>query len=155
MSGNDMTKSKPSAGGSLGFRTLCAVSAILIALIFLGCMSLSIGEHKHLPGEATTGVLTQEGTILLQPGSEQTVYYPIPYAQPPNLELEDEHNVHQYCVVQEQKPDLFRISYPQPHHKGYITVTWKARGVRVPAPSVATPAPASSSELPPAPVPVP
>jgi hypothetical protein len=100
-------------------------------------------------------VLTQEGTVSLRPGSEQTVYYPLPYASPPNLELQD--NYDSYEVV-EQKETCFRIrSGSSPWNR---PATWKARGVRAlaPVPSVPTPPFEPTPPpmlLPPTPIPVP
>jgi hypothetical protein len=122
-------------------------------------MGVAIGsrvadEPKPCAAAEDSGVLTQEGTIAIRPGGERVVYYPIPYASPPNLELESERD---YCHVVEQKEACFRVRF----HDGFTTsqrsLAWKARGVRCPPPPAAPPTDAAAPPtlLPPTPVPVP
>src|ERR1700730_3352638 len=107
-------------------------------------MSISIGGHwddaKTCEGADNpdeSGILTQDGKILIRPGSEQIIYYPIGFVSPPNLELEDGSH---YCDTVEQKEGYFRVRF----HTGFWTsqesLTWKARGVRCPPPPTAPPA---------------
>ncbi len=154
--------------GRLG-RLLCsrpagAVAASLSALIVLGCMGIAIGNRTAEETKACLGpgavaddssVLAQEGKIRIRPGSEKIVYYPIPYASPPNLEFQDDCD---YCDVIEEKENCFRIRFHSNFSTTQQTLCWKARGVRCPAPAAApaepTPTAPSSTLLPPAPVPV-
>jgi hypothetical protein len=142
-------------------RPAAAISAALSVGIFLGCMSISIGcrtaeEAKPCPDDSS--VLAQEGKVrsVHLASADQTIYYPIPYAAPPNLELHDPHGI--YTVV-EQKETHFRVRVS--HTVGSTwdgdSVTWKARGVRCPppAPPASTP-PAEAAPpalLPPNPLP--
>lgn len=128
------------------------LSFVALAVVFLGCMSLSIGERTvttSLEGD----VLTQQGCVAtLASKEEREVYYPIPYATPPNLELTTESACDRHDVqILEQKEDRFRIKAKSAL---LSSVTWKARGVRRPAPP-AGPAPPEvvpPPELPPQPV---
>src|SRR5262249_22617919 len=98
----------------------------------LGCMSFSIG----CPWPAATssdGCLTQSGSVTIPPGAEQDVYFPIPYASPPNLALGD---WPEGCVLIEQKADHFRIRNMHRGGLGAAEVDWTAKGVRGPAPVV-------------------
>jgi hypothetical protein len=80
-------------------------------------------------------------------GEPITVYYPVPYASPPNLEIHDSfHN----CRILEQRADGFRIVQDNP----VLTFTWTARGVKS-APAAQPVAPASVAVLPAAPASVP
>jgi hypothetical protein len=135
-------------------RRAAVLAAAVTVLIFLGCMSLSIGgrNYEGQPGGHTDGdVFIQKGTVHVKGRCEQDVYYPVPYAHTPNLELGED--IDQYHLV-EQKEDHFRVWNPGP---GTATVKWKARGVRVPPPAPVPPpvvVPEQAAPLPPEPVPV-
>jgi hypothetical protein len=125
----------------------------MIALIFLGCMSFSFGGHYDVPPDGE--VLTQKGQVTVKGGCEQDVYYPVPYASPPNLDANDTFD---HAELLEQRADHFRVRNTSALA---ICVNWKARGVRclgtpavapVPAPA---PAPAATDPPPPEPVPLP
>jgi hypothetical protein len=100
-----------------------------MVLIFLSCMSFSIGDRsaESPPG---TNPLVQEGEVTVLPGTEQDVYYPIPYASPPNLTIKD---FAKECEIVAQEPDHFRIANANGTHGGFFEVKWKARGLRGPA----------------------
>src|SRR5262245_54727358 len=94
-------------------RTIGATALVALTAVFLGCMSLSIGDGERLVVEKRPakpdedeGVLQQRGSVpSLRPGVEQKVYYPVPYASPPNLQIGyDEH-----FVVVDQQADHFVI----------------------------------------------
>jgi hypothetical protein len=118
--------------------TVCAV--VFLACVVLGCMSISLGIGT---GHSDSGLLEQEGELDVKDGLTQTVFYPIPYASPPNLVVNDSfHSV----VVEEQACDHFRFRGV----KAEPSVGWKAKGLRgpppaPPAPIIVTPA-ATSSE---------
>src|SRR5262249_59100854 len=78
----------------------CAVTVLLIAI---GCTSSSHVEVVEKVGDDS--VLVQSDSISLQPGVEQAVYYPIPYASTPQLAITDD-PYHSYVIVA-QKPDHF------------------------------------------------
>jgi hypothetical protein len=73
-------------------------------LISLGCLSLNFGGWSHKADDPS--VLAQTGSVPIPKGQEVTVYYPKPYASPPNLELDD--TFHSYKII-EQKADCFRV----------------------------------------------
>ena len=100
-------------------------------LVFMGCMSFAIGPHYDAPPEG--GVLEQEGEASLRQLAEVDVYYPVPYAFPPNLDVTDPyHN----AEVLEQRADHFRVRNTCGHPVG---VTWKVKGVRYSPAAVSTP----------------
>jgi hypothetical protein len=119
------------------------LSGLSLLALFLGCMSLSIGG-----GNCDADVLDQSGKVCLKRGEVQDVYYPIPYASPPNLELDWMDA--DACEILDQKADHFRIVI----NKGSCPfgVTWKARGVKAPVivPAAASPCPPVSEAPPPA-----
>jgi hypothetical protein len=94
-------------------------------------MSFSFGGRnyeKHTSeSRCEDGLFIQEGTTRLRPRSEQDVFYPVPYAHPPNLELGEDCDD---CVILEQKEDHFRVK-----NQSFFTanVGWQARGIRHPA----------------------
>ncbi|HTU18773.1 MAG TPA: hypothetical protein VMG10_11990 [Gemmataceae bacterium] len=97
---------------------------------------------------APDGTTCQEGKVKLRPGQEFEVFYPIPYASPPNLEISGDT---ESCEIIEQKADHFHIRY-----KGtlFANPCWKARGVKClpppgAAPTVVVTPPASPPPPPP------
>ena len=135
-------------------RQASALAGTILILIFLGCMSLSIGCKTEADG--TSG---QEGKLSLHHGQEIDVYYPAPYAAPPNLELSGDCDK---CEIIEQKADHFRIRC---NDACDATPHWKARGLRCPpavtppsvlvAPSAPPPAPPPPTNGSPVPLPTP
>jgi hypothetical protein len=149
--------------GVLFGRTAGALAACLFVLFSLGCMSFWFGtpgcEIITKAGAEDCEVLTQEGRVAVRPASDQVVFYPVAYASPPNLEIEDRFQV---CDVVEQKENCFRVHF-RASTGGEITVAWKARGMKAAPPADAPPgldvAPAvpvqpTASAQPAAPVPV-
>ncbi len=119
-------------------RTTIIASAVCFLASALGCMSFSFGEHTEVV--APDGNLTkQTGTIHVPPGQEVMVYYPGPYASPPNLVVDD--TFHQ-CSVIEQRPDGFRVKNSSPFAQD---VTWSARGMRAATVTVSPAAPGVSA----------
>jgi hypothetical protein len=140
-------------------RASAGVAACLGIVVVLGCMSINLGgrsadESKPCPDD---GVLVQEGKVPVRPGSEQVIYYPVAYASPPNLEVQDALGL---CDVLEQKETCFRVRFHPNFQTTNASLSWKARGVRgssppaVPAGAAPEAAP-STTGLPSAPVPVP
>jgi hypothetical protein len=124
-------------------KLLLLLALICLPLLATGCIALSFGGCEH--AEAS-GVLTQSGKVTCKCESQVTVYYPVPYASPPNLEIHDQ--ARNFSLL-EQRADCFRIVQVSP---GLPNVDWTARGVRSPAtiaPSTSDPAPS----VPPATVP--
>jgi hypothetical protein len=99
-----------------------AVAGALFVLILIGCMNFAIGNRTIEDGN---GVLVQEGDVHLTKDGEEDVYYPIPYASVPNLEVNDSFA---HFKIIEQKEDHFRI-----RNTSFIAedVHWHARGVRI------------------------
>jgi hypothetical protein len=126
-------------------RKVGALATVSLAVIFLGCMSLSFGERTVVETHPEHDVLTQEGSVSVLEGEVREVYYPIPYASPPNLDVRD---CFHDCMILDQKPESFRVRNPT--HSS-IEVKWKARGVRCVVPASTLPPPPG---LPPTPVPV-
>jgi hypothetical protein len=112
-------------------RPSAILAAVLALLIVAGCMSLNIGGNSD-----ENGALVQTGTVSVPANAELEVYYPVPYAGPPNLEIED---WHQDCVITEQKDNHFRIR--NNHGSWSRNVSWKARGLRVPPAVIVNPPP--------------
>jgi hypothetical protein len=107
-------------------------------------MSLQIGGKTEVHSSSPEDeVLVQEGPLEYHGVGEQTVYYPISYASPPNLQ------VTRNVELVEQKADHFRI---RTDGSCGGSTTWKARGVRAPKAVPFVPGP--PDPLPPAPVPV-
>jgi hypothetical protein len=119
--------------GLLLRRTAGVASAFAWLAIILGCMSLSIGERTTLPDDRLA--YTQEGSAHIEIGQELDVYYPVPYASPPNLELK---GLGSYTIV-DQQADHFRVrAKVEGNTIGWEGFDWTARGVRVvlPPPAV-------------------
>ncbi len=137
------------------YRSAAALAGGLMVLVFLGCMSISIGGPSDVrPGDAECFV--QEGKVHLLPNGSELVYYPIPFAHTPNLELCGGFFENEWNLV-EQQEDHFRIASTSKSATG-TWVSWKARGLKATqaAPAVPPPVPPPSPEtLPAAPVPLP
>jgi hypothetical protein len=116
---------------------LAAICGIVLAVVVMGCMSISIGKFAATAVEAEEP-FCQEGECSLA-GCERDVYYPIPFAHPPNLEVTGLSG--QYELL-EQREDHFRIrggSMP-----GTPTLQWKAKGVRAARATPCSPSPVSA-----------
>lgn len=95
-------------------------------LVLLGCMSFTVGGRYATPG-CDPEPFTQSGEVSLHYLEERSVYYPLPFASPPNLELADMFGNYQLV---EQQPDFFKVKClgaGSPLTK----LRWKARGQRV------------------------
>jgi len=134
-------------------RGVIITTALAFAALGLGCMSFTFGGHTdmvapHEPAATADLAKEQTGNAQVAGGEEITVYYPIPYASPPNLVMRDPNAV---CRVIEQKADCFRIRNTASLTAGYNYVAWTARGVPVqpqgvsPANAPATSAAATNS----------
>jgi hypothetical protein len=137
-------------------RVLCsrpagAAAAVLTLLIILGCTTHNhyqnadpiVAEAKvttPAPEASATEALAQKGKIFFKAGTEQVIYYPIPYASTPNLELDDPG----YFELLEQHETSFRIRCRTGTDYQTFTTHWHARGVRAPAVM-----PAAAAVLPP------
>jgi hypothetical protein len=110
-------------------RAAGALSLAALAVIVLGCMSLSFGGRNyttHLVED--DGLLCQEGKVKLGCSEERAVYYPIPYASPPNLDVSA--GIVEVAVL-DQKPDHFRVRWAPGISSGPPPlVCWKAKGLR-------------------------
>lgn len=124
-------------------RAAAALSLAALAVIFLGCMSLSFGGRNYTTHPAEDEVLCQQGCISFRACDERTVYYPVPYASPPNLD------VNSSCgdvALLDQKPDHFRVAWKGTGPTfGTDQVKWKAKGLRRCA---STPAPCAPPVVP-------
>jgi hypothetical protein len=110
-------------------RQVAVLAGAAVVLIVIGCMSL----HDSINHE--DGTFSQEFTTSLSPGAEIEIYYPVPYTATPHLVLDDGHGD---CILTDQQATHFRI---RNRSQQYVrTVTWKARGIRVP-PGIVVPLP--------------
>src|SRR3954452_8045487 len=89
----------------LSGRPAGAAATLLTMLIIFGCMT---HNHYHTTEgvSAIDGTLTQAGEVSVSGGSEQVIFYPVPFASPPNLELGRDQ---EWCKLVEQRADGFRI----------------------------------------------
>ena len=100
-------------------------------------------EHPESSGPYT------KGSFAKPTGEPITIYYPVPYASPPNLELREPLNK---CRITAQRADSFRIV---PDSPGMLDPNWTARGVKSISPTPILPVPAIVAQAPanePAPV---
>ena len=110
-------------------RAALGMVMLLLAIAQTGCICLSFGGTSESEDHAT---FVQTRKLVLQPGQELDVYYPVPYASPPNLEIED---TWRSCVVIDQKPDHFRIRSDSRFGQVFgEDVKWTARGIRAATP---------------------
>jgi hypothetical protein len=104
-----------------------SVAMVFGALTVLGCMNFgSIPPAVEVKVTDDPGVLAQDGKLPARPGKEQVVYYPVPYASPPNLQIADPANV---CDIVDQRENCFVVHF-HPKAKPQDEVTWTARGSR-------------------------
>jgi hypothetical protein len=124
-------------------RPVGAVAGAAIGLILLGCMSISLdGRPIRIEHFTEDGITCHRGTVHVPANADADVYYPLPFASKPNLELTDPFG---NCEIVLQREDCFRV-----HNTSCISTTakWKARG-----PKLAPPEPDASPIVgPPAPV---
>jgi hypothetical protein len=113
-------------------KLLLLLAVICIPLLATGCFCLNVGCGGDY--SEPTGVTAQRGELTPNHGGPVTVYYPVPYSSPPNLEI---HDPFHRCKVLEQRPDCFVVAMDGP---GIPSVDWTARGVRSPAPATTLPA---------------
>src|SRR5437763_13446789 len=110
---------------SMKLRAAGAAAAVLAIGVMLGCMSFSFEGRKEIVN-STDISYAQSGELTLTCGQVIDVYYPVPYASPPNLTLKKSSDD---CCVIDQKPDHFRVQ----NNCGLTReVKWTARGMRTP-----------------------
>ena len=111
-------------------KTAAAAAAGLGAVIVLGCMNLSLGgKHDEVCKPVVEEIPTfeQVGKIPIRAGHDPVVYYPVAFASPPNLEVEDPFGL---CDVVEQKENCFKVHFHANVTSSPQSLTWKARGIR-------------------------
>lgn len=118
------------------------IAASLMLAIFMGCMSLSIGNRTVEAPPCEEGVLCQQGEVHLPANSSQFIHYPLPYPRKPNIEID---SLFDDCQIVEEHEDGFLLRNPNCLTR---TVKWKARGAKCDSPPVIPSAP-------PPPLPVP
>lgn len=131
------------------FSRRVAVGAVMVwGAVLLGCMSISIGGRHINTGHHDDGVFVQEGKVQVGPGCHEVVHYPIPYLNPPNLEIDN-------CIAPNvelvQRCDHFIVTNKGPFAR---TVSWTARGVKALPPPLPPPGPPPPTLPPPQPLPV-
>ena len=100
-------------------RGVWIAGCVVFVAICLGCMS--IGGRTEIVNRDDRAS-SQTGKANVPGGQQLDVYYPVPYATPPNLEIADE------FVIVEQKADHFRVKNTSTFSR---TVNWTARGVPI------------------------
>ena len=123
--------------GPLFSRRAGVTAAVVIVLIFLGCMSLGGDTHVEVvapeaqespnPNLVADGMLEQDGRATIPGGSEQDVYYPIPFFGPPNLVLTGDTN---YVKLISQRRDHFRVKNVSDNTHFQGSIHWQAKGVK-------------------------
>ncbi|MBI3412225.1 MAG: hypothetical protein HY040_28170 [Planctomycetes bacterium] len=110
-------------------RVALVMGAVAFIGFSLGCMCLNFGSSAKTEGVASDdGAFTQNGQINVPNRQEFVVYYPVPYASPPNLVVEP--NVIAGCTVVDQKADHFVVRSDRTFP---CELKWTARGVRTPS----------------------
>lgn len=111
--------------------------ALLLSCGLVGCLSFSLEfGGRRPPHPSTDSILCQAGTVSLQPGELRTVYFPVAYHSPPNLEVGSS-SVFRRVELLDQHRDHFVVRNPETG--GFPTeVRWSAKGLPV---TVALPAP--------------
>jgi hypothetical protein len=109
------------------------VGTLVVAAITAGVVAcvISIGANLLLGRvSAPGGRLTQEGKVSLGAHGEREVFYAVPFAGPPNLELETPLGgvfAMENVKLKEQKADHFTI---QNTGGGRHELRWRAEGIR-------------------------
>lgn len=131
----------------INLRTAGVAAGTATILVVLGCMSIEIGTRKEECCHTTAeGTLVQTGCTTVQEKTTQRVNYPIPYATPPNLEID---STFDDCTIASQEADHFCVENPNAFSR---KVTWKARGLRAgPFPAVPAASPGEKTETAPPP----
>ena len=103
------------------------VVTILVAAVVAVVVAVTISASINLLWMASSGGrddrLRQEGKTKVGPDGEREVFYAVPYAGPPNLEIESA-NLN-FIKLKEQKADHFTIQSVVPSE-----VRWRAEGIR-------------------------
>jgi hypothetical protein len=105
-------------------RVTAAVGIVVFLGFAFGCMSLQLGGRNEVIS-TDPSVASQSGRVTIAAGDVVEVHYPVPYAYPPNLQLEEEWR---HCRIVEQRPDSFRVKNLG---NSACEVAWKTRGVKV------------------------
>lgn len=127
-------------------RKVTAAALAVWGLIILGCMSISIGGKHFSAAPCENGTFAQCGETPILAGCEQDIYYPIPYASPPYLEID---GTFSECTIVEQHADHFRVKSTASHFSR--NVKWTAKGVKAIPPLVPHVPPPAPQPIPPPP----
>jgi hypothetical protein len=108
---------------------LTVLVAALVAAVVATLISVGVNLLMAKLGGGQGDRLVQEGKVIVGVQGEQQVFYPIPYAAPPNLQLgagpADMHSV----KITEQKPDHFKVM-PVGGINAPREYRWRAEGIR-------------------------
>jgi hypothetical protein len=112
-------------------KAAACVTTCLGIVIVLGCMNISLGGHSAavaLPLAEEPGAFEQAGRLPVRTGPDpQVVYYAVPFAAPPNLEIEDPSGL---CDIVDQKENCFKVRFHANVTASPQSLAWKARGSR-------------------------
>ena len=117
-------------------RWMVISASLTLLTLLLGCLNVNI--DRGVDGE---GLCKQSGSVSVPAGEELDVFYPKPFATPPNLTVS---STFDECVVIAQLPDHFRV-----RNAGLFArnADWEVRGERIvppdPLPGETVPAPGS------------
>jgi hypothetical protein len=107
---------------------ICQATASVLFVFIVVCLSgCGLLESEQHESTDTDRVTRQSGSLRVPEGKELDVYYPIPYALRPNVQIS---SVFNHSLVIEQQPDHFRVKNPSPFAED---INWEARGVTIPA----------------------
>lgn len=118
-----MSRRRDTHGASMRKRVAASVGAAAVLAFCLGCMSLNFGGKTEVV-QSDDGTGSQCGKIQLAAYEELTVYYPVPYYSPPNLQLD---TGCEHFRITDQRADHFKVK----NVNGLTReVSWKARGMK-------------------------
>jgi hypothetical protein len=104
-------------------RLAAALGMALFVGFSLGCMNLNFGGRHEVVSPTIVEEGVQRGKAYAPYAQDVRVYYPQPYATPPNLEFEDDGKTQ--LIIMDQRADFFCVKNTQIGRD----FSWKARGV--------------------------
>jgi hypothetical protein len=104
-----------------------------VAAVVATTISIVVQVWLARPPGRPDGPLLQEGSVIIALNAEREVFYPIPYAGPPNLVLDGGDVNWNAIKLKEQKADHFTIQCTA--NMGFpASIHWRADGMRAPPP---------------------
>ena len=122
-------------------RLLGAAAGTFALAVILGCMNISFEGRRHIIHNDDQ-TYSQTGTLEVPAGQELEIFYPMPYAAPPNLVVT---STFSECLIVEQRPDHFRVKNTMSSPR---ELTWTARGLKGPPAMIVAQPPVVTASLP-------